>query len=170
MSQLTPGQATFVRMPDPSGVPRVALILCDNFDPSAAGRCNFKLRGKAFEVEIQSVTVAAVVVIVRLMIDENERFYTSWVDEQSPGGAEVLEALASQRQVTVWLTPPDGKGAASTVIPNVLRDFARRNLNRVLALAEAVPWDMHRFAAARTLLESQNSSAELFWQRLKEEP
>ncbi len=169
MSQLTPGQATFVRMPDPSGAPRVAVILCDDFDASSAGRCLFKLRGKAFEVEIQSTTVVAVVVIIRLTIDNNERFYTAWVDEQSPGGSEVLEALASQKQMAVWLAPPDGKGAASTVIPNVLRDFARRNLKKVLTLAEAVPWDMHRFAAARTLLESQNSPVEMFWERLNEE-
>jgi hypothetical protein len=169
MSQLIPGHATFVRVPDPAGIPRVTVILCDNFDPSTVGRCLFKLRGKAFIVEIQSVTVAAVVVIIRLTIDNDERFYTGWVDEQSPGGSEVLEALASQGQLTVWLAPPDGKGAASTVIPNVLRDFARRNLAKVLSLAEAAPWDMHSFAAARTLLESQNSPVEVFWERLKEE-
>ena len=168
MSQLNPGQAAFVRLPDPAGIPRVALLLSDNGAASTAGRCEFKLRGRAFVVEIQSVTVAVVVVVVRLLRDNKVHSYTAWVDELSPAGAEVLESLASQTQLTVWLAPPQGKGAASTVIRNVLRDFARRNLAHVQELAAAAPWDVHSFAAARALLESQNSSAEALWKRLKE--
>lgn len=168
MSQPIPGQASFIRMPDPGGVARVAMILCDNFDASTAGRCVFKLRGRAFVVEIQSVTVAAVVVIVRLSLDNEQRYYTAWVDELSPSGEEVLESLASQTQLKVWLAPPNGRGAASTTIPNVLQDFARNNVNKVLELAETTPWDIHSFASARALLEGQSATVEAFWMRLKQ--
>jgi len=167
MAKLIPGQATFLRLPDPTGIPRVALLLCDDRERTPLGRCSFKLRARVFQVEVNAVTVAAVVMMVQLRTDEEERYYTAWIDELAPSGAEVLEAIASQKELKVWLTPPDKKDAFSAVISNVLRVTANRHLSEVLQAASNLPWDIHDFAACRAQLESKFPTAESLWGRLK---
>ena len=167
MESPAPRRAKFIRLPDPAGTPRVAMLLRDPLDRAPQGRCTFKLRGRVFLVPIDVVTVAAVVVMLHMRDEAEERFYAAWIDELAPSGAETLESLAQQRELKVWFAPPEHREAASTVIPNVLRFFASRHLNTVVEIAENSPWDVKRFAAARALLEGQYPDAESLWERLK---
>jgi len=167
MAKLIPGQATFLRLPDPTGIPRVALLLCDDRERTPLGRCSFKLRAKVFQVEANAVAVAPVVVMVQLRTDEEERLYAAWIDELAPSGAEVLEAIASQKELKVWFTTPDKKDASSAVISNVLRVAADRHLSVVLETASNSPWDVHDFAVCRSQLESEFPTAESLWEQLK---
>jgi hypothetical protein len=167
MAKLIPGQATFLRLPDPTGIPRVALLLCDDRERTPLRRCSFKLRAKVFQAEVNSLTVAAVVVMVQLRTEEEERYYVAWIDELAPSGAEVLEAIAGQRELKVWFTPADKKDACSAVISNVLRVAANRHLSVVLEIASNSPWDVHDFAACRSQLESEFPTADSLWEQLK---
>ena len=167
MAQISPGQAKFLRMPSPEGIPRVALLLCDDVERIPQGRCSFKLRAQVFLEKIDARTVAVAVVIVRLVTEGEERHYTAWIDELAPTGDEVLEALANQQELTVWFSPPDRRGAVSTRIPNVLRAAAKRHWSAVLAAADASPWDLEDFALCRSRLESEFPTANSLWERLK---
>jgi hypothetical protein len=169
MDSLQPRRAKFIRLPDPAGTPRVAMVLRDPLDRAPQGRCTFRLRGCMFQVPIEGVNVAAVVVMLQMHDEQEDRLYAAWVDELAPSGAEVLESLARQKELRVWFAPRQRQGAASTVIPNVLGAFARRHLNTVLEIADNSPWDVQRFATARALLERQYPDAQLLWERLKSE-
>lgn len=167
MDSILPRQAKFVRLPDPAGTPRVAMVLRDSQDRYPQGRCSFKLRGRVFPVPIEKVTVATVVVMLQLSDEAENRLYTAWIDDLAPSGAEVMESLARQNELRVCFAPPERGEAASTVIPNVLQAFASRSLEAILEIAHTSPWDAYRFATARSLLESQFSHAQLLWERLK---
>ena len=167
MDSPKPRRAKFIRLPDPEGTPRVAMILRDPLDRPPQGRCSFRLRGRIFLVPVDIVTVAAVVVMLQMRDETEDRLYAAWIDELAPSGAEVMESLARQRELSVWFAPPEQRGAASTVIPNVLGAFARRHLSSILEIADSSPWDVHRFAAARSLLERQYPDAPSLWERLK---
>jgi len=170
MAQIAPGQAKFLRLPNPEGIPRVALLLCDDIERVPQGRCAVKLRSQVFLEENDAQTVAVAVVMVRLLVEGEERFYTAWIDELAPTGDEVLEALANQQELTVWFSPPDRRGAVSTRIPNVLRAVAQRHWRTVLAVANAAPWGLEDFALCRSRLESQYPTANSLWERLKGHP
>lgn len=167
MDSILSPRAKFVRLPDPAGTPRVALVLRDAQENAPQGRCSFKLRGRVFSVPIEEGTVAAVVVMLQMREESQTRHYAAWIDELAPSGAEVLEALAEQSELEVWFAPPERSGAVSTVLPNVLQRFASRNRETVLEIAADTPWDVHRFAAARSILESQFPDAETLWEQLQ---
>jgi hypothetical protein len=167
MATLVPGQARFLRLPEPAGIPHVALLLCDQRERAPLGRCSFKLRARVFLQEVNALRVAAVVVMVKLLTNGEERLYAAWINELAPDGAEVLEALANQEKLKVWFAPPDRIGASSTVIPNVLRADARRHLSVVLEAATNSPWDVHDFALCRTWLEDKFPTATSLWEQLK---
>ena len=167
MNSPLPRRARFIRLPDPAGAPRVALVIRDSQDCAPQGRCTFKLRGRIFSVPLEDVTVATIVVMLQMREESAERLYAAWIDEHDPSGAEVMESLAQQEQLGVWLARREGGEAASTVIPNVLQSFARRHLDSLLEIANTSPWDLHHFAAARAHLESQFPDAQSLWKQLK---
>lgn len=162
-----PRRARFIRLPDPAGSPRVALVLRDSQDSAPQGRCTFKLRGRVFSIPLEDLTVAAIVVMLQMREESAERLYAAWVDEHDASGAEVMESLAQQEQLSVCFSQREGGGAASAVIPNVLQSFARRHLDTLLGIASTSPWDLHHFAAARAHLESQFPDAQSLWMQLK---
>ena len=167
MDSLLPRRAKFIRLPDPAGTPRVALVLRDPDGSAPQGKCSLRLRGRVFPVPVEDGTVAAVVVMLQMREEAETRQYAAWVDELAPSGAEVMESLAGQQELCVWFAPPERSGAASTVIPNVLRAFASRHRHTVLEIADSSPWDVHRFAVARSLLVSQFPDAQSLWEELK---
>jgi hypothetical protein len=170
MDVLQPFRAKFLRLPDPAGTPRVALVLRDPLDRAPQGRCEFRLRGRLFQVPIDGITVAAVVVMLQLREAAEERLYAAWIDELAPSGAEVLESLSRQDELRVWFAPAEREGAVATFIPNVLRPFANRNLPTVLEIAEKSPWDAAGFASARSLVLCQYPDAHSLWEQLKADP
>lgn len=169
MQAYLPGQAVFVRVPNPDGDARVKLVLCDMPEKLPMGRYVFKLRGGLFPVNIHSITVPVVIVMLRLIADSHDLFYPTWVDELAPSGAEVLESLASQAELPIGAAAIDGKVLLSARVPNVLRNFAARHLCKVAQCAENSPWDPDQFAAARSLIESQYHSPADLWEGLRAE-
>ncbi len=167
MDSILRRRAKFVRLPDPAGTPRVAMVLRDSQDRYPQGRCSFKLRGRVFPVPVDNVIVATVVVILQMSDEAENCLYTAWIDELAPSGAEVMESLARQNELRVCFAAPERGEAVSTFIPNVLQAFASRNLETILEIAGTSPWDAVHFATARSLLESQFPDAQLLWERLK---
>jgi len=160
-------RAKFIRLPEPTGVPRVAMVLRDSHNGPPPGRCSFKMRGRVFQVPAESLTVAVIVVMLQLRVEAAEQLYVAWIDELAPSGVDVLESLAQQMDLSIWFAPPELQAAVSTVIPNVLRTFASRHLDLVREIAESSPWDVRRFATARSLLENQYPDANSLWNSLK---
>jgi hypothetical protein len=168
MPSLVPGQASFARLPDPAGDPRVALVICEQAERLPEGRYVFKLRGALFLIEIETITVPVVVVMVSLTSAAQSLLYLAWVDELAPCGAEVLDSLCAQSELRISAAGVEGKTILSTTIPNVLRKFALRNLDKVAELAVSFPWNGEQFDAAKSIVESQYPVREDFWERLKD--
>jgi hypothetical protein len=109
--------------------------------------------------------VALVPVLVRIGAgEEPENLYEAWVNE-SPGGArEVLQALAADERLALYLYGSDGGLERFLRVPNPLRVFAGEVLRMTAGLR---PMCGDAFHEARTAVYKQHPTTRALWRALK---
>jgi hypothetical protein len=88
--------------------------------------------------------------------------YAAWIDEQADG---VLELLAAQNELPIVLATPLEERFGHATTENGMREFARKAMGTVAALANKAQWTPQYFEAARMAVMAMYFSAAELWGR-----